>query len=174
MRSGEHFDAIFDKCIRQTLSDILGKSGMQAILYHFEKGFGLRAEDIPNDPSNFVYALEQMFGLGARMIENAIMLEIESKGALSSKYSDFAEKVKRAQEKDPYAPTPSYFLKTSRKREQCAKEWKSFMLQEIQSSADAILDIARYAKEDYLAMWLDKSDPEIEVAKFRDFVGFER
>ncbi len=168
MENADNSNVTLVECVRRTLTDILGGSGMQAILYHIEKGFGLKIDDIPDNPSRFISALEYTFGLGATVIENATLNEIRSSRTLSE-YSDFAEILKIARDKDLSGYKAGYLSKPNRWREQYAKEWASLILQEIQASIDTILDKRRYSEEDYLTMELDESSPKTEAVKIRNF-----
>ncbi len=169
LENGNAHDTILIECIRQTLSNILGKNGMQAILYHIETGFRLKIDDFPNDPSRFASALEHIFGVGASVIEDAILNEIKSNRAVSIKYSYFVKTVMRDREKDLSAYRANYLSKPKGKREQYAMGWESFIFQEMTISVDVILDKGRYEEQDYMAMELDESSLEKEVAKIRNF-----
>lgn len=51
----------------------LGKSGREAIYFHLKNSYSLKKEEIPDKPEAFVKDLENLFGLGAEVVEKAIV-----------------------------------------------------------------------------------------------------
>jgi hypothetical protein len=51
----------------------LGKSAKQVIYFHLEKTFKVKRQDIPSQIEKFTYAIEQIFGTGAKILEINIM-----------------------------------------------------------------------------------------------------
>lgn len=51
----------------------LGDSPKQAIYFHLEKAFKIKRSEIPGRIEEFTNALEQIFGLGAKLVEIQIM-----------------------------------------------------------------------------------------------------
>jgi hypothetical protein len=52
---------------------LLGDSTKQAILFHLENSFNLKKEKIPTNLTEFVKALEGIFGPGAEYLERLIL-----------------------------------------------------------------------------------------------------
>jgi hypothetical protein len=57
----------------------LGESVKQSIYFHIKNRFMLTREDIPENLSQFQYAIEKIFGLGARYLEILIMKNLYTK-----------------------------------------------------------------------------------------------
>jgi hypothetical protein len=51
----------------------LGETAKQAVLFHLEKSFGIRKDDIPRKAAAFARAVEAIFGPGAAFLENLIL-----------------------------------------------------------------------------------------------------
>ncbi len=52
---------------------VLGKSGRDAVYFHLQNLYSLKKEDIMDKPEAFVESLKKIFGLGAGVIEKAIL-----------------------------------------------------------------------------------------------------
>jgi hypothetical protein len=63
----------------------LGKSGKEAIYFHLQNLCALKKEDIPDKPEIFVEGLQKIFGLGAEVIEKAIVKNLYLKLGLAFK-----------------------------------------------------------------------------------------
>lgn len=85
------------ECVDRGLAS-LGESSRQAIYWHFERSFGLTREEILRDPQEFKRVLEEMFGIGARVLERLIVMEIRSEFKLPSKVESFEQAIKKAME----------------------------------------------------------------------------
>jgi len=52
---------------------ILGESGREAIFFHLQNLYSLKREDIPEKPETFIEGVRKIFGVGAEVIERAIV-----------------------------------------------------------------------------------------------------
>jgi hypothetical protein len=57
----------------------LGESPKKAIYFHLKEKFGINKEDIPNRLEDFSYAMENIFGLGAKYLETLFMKNLQKK-----------------------------------------------------------------------------------------------
>lgn len=73
------------KAIAEALNKILGETTAQTIYFHLEQEHHLKREDIPDNLENFLFSLERIFGIGARVIEKAIMGNLYSRLSLNNK-----------------------------------------------------------------------------------------
>jgi hypothetical protein len=69
------FLKVFREAAMRSLLE-LGESIRIAILFHMERTAGAKNEEILKDPSRFGRTLERMFGAGAKVIEDKIILEV--------------------------------------------------------------------------------------------------
>ena len=60
------------KSIEEALDSLGGNAG-QVILYHIEKEYSLKVDDMIESPDSFVEALQDMFGLGAFTLEQIVV-----------------------------------------------------------------------------------------------------
>lgn len=67
-----NFDNLLLEAVDETLA-LLGDSCRHAVYFHLEKTFKIRNQDIPLKFEEFVNAIEQIFGMGAKIIEIQIM-----------------------------------------------------------------------------------------------------
>jgi hypothetical protein len=74
----------------------LGESARQAIYWRMENSQHLKHEEIPRKPEQFIKALEEMFGLGARTLERTIVGEMKREFKLSHDVASFEKAVKEA------------------------------------------------------------------------------
>ncbi len=63
------------RCVERGLSK-LGDSGAFAVIYIMKTEFGLPLEEIPGSPDRFVSVLRNIFGLGAKLLEQNILEEL--------------------------------------------------------------------------------------------------
>ncbi|MEM3731259.1 MAG: hypothetical protein QW667_03855 [Candidatus Bathyarchaeia archaeon] len=69
-------EELFKRCLLEAVDEgllILGDSGRKAIYFHLQKLHSLKREDIPNNPEAFAKGLREIFGVGAEVIEKAII-----------------------------------------------------------------------------------------------------
>jgi len=73
------------EAIDEALS-FLGESAKRAIYYHLEEKFKIRREEIPLRIDDFAEAIEEIFGMGAKIIEIQIMKSLYKKIGCNFKY----------------------------------------------------------------------------------------
>lgn len=66
------------ECVDAGLKE-LGHNVKKVIYFQLEKNFGIRREDIPNQPEAFSQALHSIFSEGAKVIERLIVRKIQEK-----------------------------------------------------------------------------------------------
>ena len=66
------FEEFLLESIDEGLS-LLGESPKQAVYYYIEKNFNINRQDIPLRIEEFTYAIEKIFGAGAKILEIQIM-----------------------------------------------------------------------------------------------------
>lgn len=71
--------------IDKSLNQILGETATKAIYFNLEQIYHLKREDIPNNLEEFQFTLERIFGIGALLIEKAIMKNLYSRLCLKNK-----------------------------------------------------------------------------------------
>lgn len=92
----------FEKALGEAVDEgllILGESGREATYFRLQKSYALKKEDIPDNPETFVDYLEKIFGLGAKVIEKAIIKSLYRKLGLEyreKKVFDFMEYLNEA------------------------------------------------------------------------------
>lgn len=57
----------------------LGQSLSQIVYFYLKKNFGIKKEEIPNNPEAFSQMLQSIFGAGANLIEEQIVHKIQEK-----------------------------------------------------------------------------------------------
>ena len=72
------FEKLLLEAIDEGLSS-LGETCKQAIYFHLEKKFKLTKQDIPSRIEDFTEAMENIFGVGAKVLEIRIMKNLFSK-----------------------------------------------------------------------------------------------
>jgi hypothetical protein len=79
-----------DSNFRQTLFEavdegllMLGESGRNAVYFHLQNLYSLKREDISEKPETFAESLRKLFGIGAEVIEKAILKRLYLKLGLS-------------------------------------------------------------------------------------------
>jgi len=78
------FRKVLLEVINESLNKILGETSTQFI-YSFLKRHHLKREDIPDNLEDFQFVLEKIFGIGALLIEKAIMKNLYSCLSLENK-----------------------------------------------------------------------------------------
>lgn len=76
------FRRILMSAVEESLSS-LGDSPKQAIFYHLESSFKIKKENIPLSLTEFVEALEKIFGPGASYLEQLITKRLYEKMGLN-------------------------------------------------------------------------------------------
>ena len=83
------FRRLLLEAVDEALSS-LGDSVRQAIYFHLERKFNIKKQEIPNKIEEFADAIEEIFGLGAKLLEIRIMKSLYEKDGHMFKY--FPEK----------------------------------------------------------------------------------
>ncbi len=83
------FRKLLLEAVDEALSS-LGDSVKQAIYFHLEKTFEIKKQEIPDRIEEFTKAIEEIFGLGAKLLEIRIMESFYEKDGHMFKY--FPEK----------------------------------------------------------------------------------
>jgi len=81
----DEFNSIMLEAVDEALS-FLGESAKRAIYYHLEEKFKIRREEIPVKIDDFAEAIEEIFGMGAKIIEMQIMKSLYKKVGRNFKY----------------------------------------------------------------------------------------
>jgi hypothetical protein len=84
------FEEILLEAIDESLS-WLGEKEKQAIYFFLEKRYKINKQDIPYGIEDFAEALEDIFGLGAKLLEIRIMKKIFTKIGYSIPYNHTRE-----------------------------------------------------------------------------------
>jgi hypothetical protein len=72
----------FEKNLLEAIDEsfsCLGESGKQTIYFHLETDYKISKQEIPHRIEDFTEALEDIFGLGAKLLEIKIMKNLFSK-----------------------------------------------------------------------------------------------
>jgi len=83
------FRKLLLEAVDEALSS-LGDSVKQAIYFHLERRFNIKKQEIPDRIEEFTNAIEEIFGLGAKLLEIRIMKNFYEKDGHTLKY--FPEK----------------------------------------------------------------------------------
>jgi len=83
------FRSLLLEAVDEALSS-LGDSVKQAIYFHLEETFEINKQEIPDKIEEFTNAIEEIFGLGAKLLEIRIMKSFYEKDGHTFKY--FPEK----------------------------------------------------------------------------------
>lgn len=75
--------ALILEAIDEGLRSILGEGGKTVVYYHLRNTFGIDRKDIPANIEAFTAFLHQLFGYGAKTIEDAILKSLCSKLGIS-------------------------------------------------------------------------------------------
>ena len=72
---------IFEKLLLEAIDEALSSLGMSTkpIYFHLEKDFNINEKDIPHKIGEFADTIEEIFGLGARVLEIQIMKRLYQK-----------------------------------------------------------------------------------------------
>lgn len=70
-------------CVDKGLSQ-LGEAIKHVVYWYLENECGLKKEEIPDKPEEFITGLERMYGPGAKVIEKNILREMKSELAINS------------------------------------------------------------------------------------------
>ena len=83
--ASDDFQRIMLKAVDEAFSS-LGKRARKLIYFHLKNSFGVTRESIPADIGKFAWALEEIFGPGARLLEIQIMKQLYKKIGTRIKY----------------------------------------------------------------------------------------
>ena len=72
------FEEVLLEAIDEGLS-LLGESSKRAVYFYLERSFGIRKVDIPSKIEEFVDAIEEIFGCGAKYLEIQMMKRLYEK-----------------------------------------------------------------------------------------------
>jgi len=70
------FNRVLVETVDDVIRSLLGEAVASVVLYHLEKDFSLRIEDVPERPDRFEYAMKDLFREGASIIEERIIEEL--------------------------------------------------------------------------------------------------
>jgi len=93
------FNRILVEVVGEVINRLLGEPVASILLYHLEKDFSLRIEDIPEKPERFEYAMKDLFHESAHIIEEKIIEELYRRLDLNYRRVEgqgFAECIKEA------------------------------------------------------------------------------
>jgi hypothetical protein len=101
----KHFQKTFLEAVEEGFS-LLGESPKQAILFHLEKSFKIKREEIPENLTEFKKALEKIFGPGTPYLERLILKKFYEKLNLrfensEIEHSDFLNSVENLKKRLP-------------------------------------------------------------------------
>ncbi|MBO3754052.1 MAG: hypothetical protein FGF53_04140 [Candidatus Brockarchaeota archaeon] len=86
-------------CVDKGLSR-LGGTVKHVVYWYIENEYGLKREEIPEKPEEFVKGLEKMYGPGAQVIERNILKEMsEEFGVTSESFIEAVKSVKGLNDK---------------------------------------------------------------------------
>jgi PAS domain S-box-containing protein len=97
------FNKLFLTALDETLTS-LGESAKIAIYFHIEKQFNLKKQNIPNSITEFLMALDKLFGAGSKPIQNMIICTLKKKAnfdfqSCSLEQTDFQTYIEKIKEK---------------------------------------------------------------------------
>ena len=104
MKSEVSFNSVLVEVVSDVMMDLLGETVASIVIYHLEKDFSLRIEEIPEKPDRFEYAIKDLFGEGARIIEEKITEELYRRLGLNYRrvkgysFVDYIKEAKRLYE----------------------------------------------------------------------------
>jgi hypothetical protein len=96
---------------------VLGKSGRNAVYFHLQSLYSLKKEDALEKPDVFVKSLRKIFGIGAGVIEKAILKSLYDKLGLDYKenknwdFATYLNEAKNAVKKKPHGDCGSFRYK---------------------------------------------------------------
>lgn len=77
-RKTQCFNKVFVQAVATAFS-VLGNQAKQTILNHLELRYGIKKEGLGKDIKLFTFAIEEVFGQSARLLEMRIMAELHQK-----------------------------------------------------------------------------------------------
>lgn len=80
--TGSEFGQVLFEAVDEGLL-VLGESGRNAVYFHLQNLYSLKREDISGKPEAFVENLRKIFGMGAEIIEKAILRSLYCKLGLT-------------------------------------------------------------------------------------------
>jgi hypothetical protein len=87
-RQRENFDQILLDAIDETFSS-LGENVKTSVYFHLEDLFKIKKQEIPSKLSDFLNALEQIFGLGTWSLEIMFMRNLHVKIKVTCKWPEY-------------------------------------------------------------------------------------
>ncbi len=80
------------RCVDNALH-CLGETVKRIVYWYLENEHGLKKEEIPDKPEEFIMGLEKIYGSGARVIERLIVSEmVDEFGVESGSFAEGVEK----------------------------------------------------------------------------------
>ena len=83
------------ECVDRGMA-LLGESSKQVVYWHLGVLYNMRRIDIPRNPQKFKKSLESIFGLGASILERAIVTEIRSAFDIPDEVESLEQAIKLA------------------------------------------------------------------------------
>ena len=77
-QQGGRFRRLLLDAVEEGLST-LGETPKQAIYFHLQESFNIMKQDIPDKIDEFAFAIEKIFGEGAKLLEIQIMRSLHEK-----------------------------------------------------------------------------------------------
>ena len=77
-QQGGRFRKLLLDAVDESLST-LGETPKQAIYFHLQESFNIMKQDIPDKIDEFAFAIEKIFGEGAKLLEIQIMRSLHEK-----------------------------------------------------------------------------------------------
>jgi hypothetical protein len=87
MKRKENFFKILLEAVDEGLLT-LGESGREAVYFHLQNLYGIKKEEIPTKLEKFTEGLHKIFGLGATVIEKAIIKSLYGKMGIKHRERD--------------------------------------------------------------------------------------
>jgi hypothetical protein len=75
---GKRFKRLLLEAVEESLST-LGETPKQAVYYHLREAFRIERQEIPDKIDEFAFAIERIFGQGAKILEIQIMKSLHEK-----------------------------------------------------------------------------------------------
>ena len=79
----------FEEILLEAVEEVLSSLGLpvkNAVYFYLEKSFGLKRHDIPYKIEKFANAIEEIFGVGAKLLEIQIMKSLYKKVGQKLRY----------------------------------------------------------------------------------------
>lgn len=83
--SDDEFNLVMLEAVDEAFS-FLGESAKKAIYYHLKEKFRIKREEIPLKIDDFAEAIEEIFGMGAKIIEIQVMKNLYKRVGRKFKY----------------------------------------------------------------------------------------